>query len=473
MWRRCPPSAVLQEKRKIGSLYFSRMHWIASYSIRIRLWSIFLKFRRLRVLRGSKFVEQPMERLNGDLYGLRRPTGHGESASQLQIIKLKSLHLPLLSNTMTQIVDNLIKWLNLVEHTLLKPADRTQLDEWLSAAEDLTEGLDLEEPAADLLVQQILDGYEETLKAAYASVATPTIPKEKLLALCATEQIEQRTPAWYKQMGTVLSASELGSLFASPKSRATLILSKVNPSPRPPQPLAVLSASMSAFDWGIRFEPVVKQIYNHKYRTTIQELGRLVSTTDRRCSASPDGLILEDPASIRTGRLLEIKCPVTRQPDGKVPKDYYTQMQMQLFVTDLEACDFVEAVFHSPYSSPLKKDGPGLYYGEIALIHTLNELGLEENGRYEYGPVFEEPSTETWMPPLKSNEIITERIPWKLLEWHEQVVIRSPTWWPKTEPFVNAFWLDVERARVDPSFLAEHLKKKVVEEDTCLIRLPL
>ena len=371
---------------------------------------------------------------------------------------------------MSQIVENLIKWLNLVEYTLHKPADRTQLDEWLNAAEDLTDGLDLEETAASILVQQILDGYEDTLKDAYASTAIPLVPKEKLLALCGKHQIEQRTLAWYKQMGTVLSASELGSLFASPKSRASLILSKVNPSPRPSQSLAVSSASMTAFDWGIRFEPVVKQIYNFKYKTIIQELGRLLSETDSRCSASPDGLILEDPAHIRTGRLLEIKCPVTRQPDGKVPKDYYTQMQMQMFVTDLEACDFVEAVFYSPYSIPLKKDGPGLYYGTIVLIHTLNELGLEENGRYEYGPVSITPETELWTPPLRSNEVITERIPWKLLEWHEQLVVRSTTWWPLTKPFVDAFWLDVERARVDASFLDEHLKKKVVEE-VCLIRL--
>ena len=373
---------------------------------------------------------------------------------------------------MTELVDNLVKWLNLVELTLSQPADRTQLDEWLQAAEDLTEGLDLEEPAAQILVQQILDGYEETLQHHYSSITTPVQSREKLLALCAKEQIEQRTPAWYKQMGTILSASELGSLFTSPKSRAALIMSKVNPAPRPPQPLAVPSAVMSAFDWGIRFEPVVKQIYNFKYGTTIQELGRLLSQTDKRCSASPDGLILEDPSNIRTGRLIEIKCPVTRQPNGKVPKDYYTQMQMQLFVTDLDACDFVEAVFHSPYSSPLKKDGPGLYYGEIALIHRIDEQGLEQDGRYEYGPVSVDRATEEWQPTLGPNEVITERVPWKLLEWHEQVTMRSATWWDTTKPFVDAFWLDVERARVDPSFLDEHLKKKEAVEEVCLIRLP-
>ena len=367
---------------------------------------------------------------------------------------------------MTDILDRVIMWLNLIEHTLSKPADRTQLDEWLQAAEDLVEGLDLEEPAATLLVQQILDNYEEVLTASYNSITIPVPPREKLLALTVKQQIEQRTPAWYKQMGTVVSASELGSLFSSPKSRAALIMSKVNPVARPSQPLAVPSHSMTAFDWGIRFEPVVKQIYNHKYQTTLHELGRLLSDTDSRCSASPDGLVLQDPADVRTGRLIEIKCPVTRAPDGKVPKDYYTQVQMQLFVTDLEACDFVEAVFHSPYSSPLKKDGPGLYHGTLALIHTLNDVGLEENGRYEYGPV----NTDDWTPTLGPKEVLTERVPWKLLEWHEQVILRSPSWWPKTQPFVDAFWTDVDRARQDPSFLDEHLKKKAAPDAVCLIK---
>jgi len=365
---------------------------------------------------------------------------------------------------MSDLLDHLIQWLTLVEATLSRPVDRTQLDEWLQAAEDLSEGFDLEEA----LVDQILDNYEDVFQHAFSSTKTPVIEREKLLALMNAEQIEQRTAAWYKQASSVLTASELGSLFASPKARASLILSKVQPQPRPPQPLAVPSHGMSAFDWGIRFEPVVKQIYNHKYRTTIHELGRLLSKTDRRCSASPDGLVLEDPNHERTGRLLEIKCPVTRAPDGKVAKDYYSQIQMQLFVTDLEACDFVEAVFHSLYSSPLKRDGPGLFYGTIALIHTINEQGLEQAGRYDYGPVSETPDPVSWNPVLGPHEIVTEWIPWKLIGWHEQVVLRSTEWWPKTRPFVDTFWSDVERATTDPSFLDEHLKKK---EEKCLIRL--
>jgi hypothetical protein len=143
-------------------------------------------------------------------------------------------------------------------------------------------------------------------------------------------------------------------------------------------------------------------------------------------------------------------------------------MQMQLHVTGLSTCDFVEAVFYSPYSSPLKKDGQGLFCGQIALIYTVDEQGLDQQGRYEYSSVTTEP--QPFAPLLKDNERIAELIPWKLLEWHEQQVVRSEAWWQTTKPLMDVFWDDVAKARVDPSFLNEHLKKKV-EPDVCLIKL--
>jgi len=366
---------------------------------------------------------------------------------------------------MNTLLERLVAWITLIE-SMVQPQDGTQLEQWLNEAENLTEGMDLEDPVAQILTEQILNGYEETLRFRFETRSLDTPLEAHIQDLCTRPQLEQRTTAWYKQMGTLISASELGSLFGSPKQRAQLIMSKVNPVTRPPQPLAIESAHMSAFDWGIRFEPVVKQIYTYKYNTTIQELGRLLHPTDPRCSASPDGLIISQE---RYGRLLEIKCPVTRQPDGKVPKDYYHQMQMQLHVTGLDICDFVEAVLFSPYSSPLKKDGKGLLFGAIALVYTVDSQGLDQNGRYVYGPVDTEP--RTFEPVLKDNERIGELIPWKLLEWHEQQVVRSEPWWQTTKAFMDLFWDDVAKAKVDPSFLNEYLKKKA-EPDVCLIKLP-
>jgi hypothetical protein len=362
------------------------------------------------------------------------------------------------------IVERLKAWITLIEAVLLKPQDTTQLDAWIDEAEDLTEGLGFEEEDGQL-VEEVLEGYERLFQEQFRSVASTvisTVPEETLLRLKARHQTEQRSAAWYAQAATILTASELGTLFGSPKARASLILSKVNPVRRPLQPVAVASQAMSAFDWGIRFEPVVKQIYNYKYSTTIYELGRLISEVDTRCSASPDGLVESDPLHIRTGRLIEIKCPVTRIPDGKVPKDYYNQIQLQLQVTGLNACDFVEAVFTSPYSSPLKREplvSPE-FRGEIVLLE--NSTGTQ---RYEYSPINCDPD---W---LTTSDLIVERVPWTLHTWHEQVVVASTTWWPSIKPAVDTFWQDVEKAKADPEFLASLIPKKV-DSEACLIRIP-
>jgi len=91
----------------------------------------------------------------------------------------------------------------------------------------------------------------------------------------------------------------------------------------------------------------------------------------------------------------------------------------------------------------------------------------EGYSHYEYGPVNQIPYTLS----LKPDETLKERIPWTLTEWHDQVVAQSESWWQTTKPLMDAFWTDVERAKMDPSFLEEHLKKKE-KEDKCLIRLP-
>ena len=355
------------------------------------------------------------------------------------------------------LVDRLIAWLTLIEH-MPKPRDQKQLLDWLEEADQLSEGFDLPEEIVDLM----LDGYEESM----VFEKSPIISKDILDALCNRPQIEQRTAAWYQQAVTLLTASELGNLFGSVKQRAHLIMSKVNPVLRPSKVLAMPSNEMNAMDWGVRFEPVVKDIYNFKYGTTIKELGRIINPEDNRCSASPDGLIYSDPSNLRTGRLIEIKCPVTRKPDGKIPKDYYIQIQMQLKVTGMTHCDFVEAVFDSPYGVKPREVQtrltPPQFQGEILLVQDA-----EGYSRYEYGPVNQIP----FDLPLKLEETLVERIPWTLTEWHEQVVAQSESWWQTTKPLMNAFWTDVERAKTDPSFLEEHLKKKE-KEDRCLIRLP-
>lgn len=335
----------------------------------------------------------------------------------------------------------------LIEKWLCDPEDSTQLEQWLESFDILAHSFEFSDEEQGY-IDTIMDMYEEQLKTNIKMKKTEIQSSNYLNELLDRKQIEQRTPAWYEQMSTIISASELGNLFASARQRAKMVVSKSVPYQHRNQSLAVTSDRMSAFDWGIRFEPVVKQLYEYKYGTTIKELGRLYHQTDKRCAASPDGLVYHCPKNERTGRLIEIKCPVTRIINGKIPKDYYSQMQMQLHVTGLKVCDYVEAVFSSKYNNTPKREGPVLYNGFIAVVNNSTNL------YYMYSPI----NVKDWTP-VTDDEIV-EIIPWNLVQWGEQMVTRSEEWWTSILPVIDAFWEDVEKAKRGEFTVPESTRKR-------------
>jgi hypothetical protein len=359
---------------------------------------------------------------------------------------------------------------DLFKNWLSEPQDAVQVKQWVQDADMLAYSYEFTEKEL-AYVDRIIEMYEEQFteqiaKKAAATIQTDIPSKEVLDTLLNRKQVEQRTPEWYAQMTQIVSASELGNLFASPRIRAKMVMSKTIPYEARYQPLAVPSDSMAAFDWGIRFEPVVKQIYEHKYRTVVKELGRLIHPTYEKCSASPDGLVYSCPKNERTGRLIEIKCPVTREIDGNVPKDYYSQMQMQLQVTGLKVCDYVEAVFASKYNNNVIKEGPAMYSGYIALVR-YKEMRGDNEFYYAYSPVNVD---ETWQPEVGEGEHIMEMIPWRLMQWCEQKVARSEEWWESIRPVIDAFWEDVEKAKRGEFVVPESTRPaKKPKEDKCMI----
>lgn len=381
----------------------------------------------------------------------------------------------------------------LFEKWLPDPEDATQIQQWTEAAAALAHSFefsDREQRYIDRIIEMYAEQFTCYLERSSSALSQPLeAPMRAYLEeLLQRKQTEQRTPEWYAQMGTIISASELGNLFASPRQRAKLVASKALPYQPRNQPLAVTSDRMSAFDWGIRFEPVVKQIYEDKYGVTVKELGRMHHPADPRCTASPDGLVYHCPKGERAGRLIEIKCPVTREVDGIIPKDYYTQMQMQLHVTGLTHCDYIEAVFASKYNNMEVKEGPGWYSGIVAVVRyaekaeePVESMDTEDavvetrnippvsvqDFYYAYSPLHCE---ETWIPPLKEGEELVELIPWRLLLWSEQGVKRSEEWWVALQPMIHTFWEDVERAKRGEFTIPESTRApKRKKEEPCRI----
>lgn len=376
---------------------------------------------------------------------------------------------------MSQYQKKLTDLISLLEKWLSDPADATQLEQWVEAADALAYSFEFTE-REQIYVDRMLEMYAEQFRRRLErSLSIPSTFQEDTehTAICRymeellqRKQTEQRTPEWYAQMSTVISASELGNLFASPRQRGKLVLSKTGPYVPRNQPLAVPSDSMSAFDWGIRFEPVVKQIYEHKYEVMVKELGRMHHPHDSRCTASPDGLVYHCPYKQRMGRLIEIKCPVTREVDGVIPKDYYTQMQMQLHVTGLHHCDFIEAVFASKYNQMDVKEGPGWYNGIIALVRFREVIGVQDF-YYVYSPLH---CDADWSPSIAEGEELVELIPWRLLLWSEQAVKRNEEWWTALQPMLRMFWEDVDKAKRGEFLLPESSRApKRKKEEACQI----
>ena len=356
--------------------------------------------------------------------------------------------------------------INLIENWLSNPEDSVQLEQWIDAADTIAHSFEFSDTDQSY-VDRIIEMYEEQFKFRLSNkLINNDVPSiEFLNELINRKQIEQRTAEWYAQMTTIISASELGNLFGAVRQRAKMVLAKTVPYEARSNPLVAFSDRMSAFDWGIRFEPVVKQIYEHKYGVEIKELGRLIHPTYNKCSASPDGLIYRCPKNERTGRLIEIKCPVTREMDGTVPKDYYAQMQMQLHVTGCKKCDYVEAQFSSKYNNTPERIGPGLYNGYIGLIRYA-EMKDGQEFYYVYSPVNVD---SNWTPEIKEEEEVIEIIPWRLFQWGEQIITRSEEWWTSIQPIIDIFWEDVEKAKRGEFVVPESTRVKKPKEDKCMI----
>jgi hypothetical protein len=277
--------------------------------------------------------------------------------------------------------------------------------------------------------------------------------------LLSTPQIEQRTEAWYLDAAGLLSASQFNTILKSGRTRGQVVLQKASMLPPDPQQRknCVATKDLNAFTWGIRFEPIVKQIYQDLTKTHVVDLGRLRHPIDPRLAASPDGLVVEGPPECY-GRFVEFKAPVTRKILSVVPEDYMAQMQIQMEVGGVEQCDYLEIKFNSAYGAKeMKEQKDAVYFGMIYLI------GNNEPIRYEYSPL----NDLDWKPELNGEEQILEEIPWWTSEWFTTTVGRSRSWFASVQPAIAAFWEDVEKAKRGEYNLPESKRQK--KDPVCLI----
>lgn len=247
--------------------------------------------------------------------------------------------------------------------------------------------------------------------------------------LLTATQTEQRTESWYNKT-EFLTASEIEAIWKGPRTRGTLIQSKVSPGPLGPNTrLAVSRAETNAFDWGIRYEPLVKKLLEEKHSVQIQDLGRIMHPSYPRLGASPDGLITSAPAtSPLLGSLIEIKCPKSRVIDESIPRGYWMQMQIQMQVCNRPSCEYVEVKFEEGCSDE-----------EAQGFITLVSDAFTHEFKYVY--------SNTKSPQLTPSDLVHETYGWKVSVFREITVGKDDVWFASIQNDLESFWKDVALAK--------------------------
>lgn len=162
------------------------------------------------------------------------------------------------------------------------------------------------------------------------------------------DQTEQRTPAWYERRHNMITASSAWKAFGTPAVVNQLIYEKCKPFSE------VMDATStqqmvnvdSPLHWGQKYEYLSAQLYQLKNNTRLGEFGCIQHACPRLSfiGGSPDGINIDNSSPL-FGRMVEIKNIVNREITGIPKEEYWIQMQIQMEVCDLDACDFVETRF--------------------------------------------------------------------------------------------------------------------------------
>jgi len=268
-------------------------------------------------------------------------------------------------------------------------------------------------------------------------------------------QNDQRTDAWHMKRGEMLTASEIYKACkdASPALKHEIVMSKLVPRPRTPA-----GTGPKALLWGTRFEPIAKYIYTTYFQGGIE----IVDTTcvphpvHSFLGASPDGIIItKDKNDFRYGKLVEFKCPISREfsDSTPIPETYYHQMQLQLECTGMQECEYIEVKFKEVnYSEWVDSTAQ---YKSFFLVF--------EDGEVVYKDIEDTRDVPTWR-----KEVIDDRDDrdftityWYFSNMRTSLVPRDPQWLSSNIESFQEVWNIISEHRKNGT-LPENPKEKTV-----------
>lgn len=268
---------------------------------------------------------------------------------------------------------------------------------------------------------------------------------EKLEFIRSILQPEQRTKEWYEFRHNHLTASNIWKCFESESIKNSLIYSKCTPYIPPSGEQKEFVNTDSPLHWGHKYEPLSVLLYEIKYDTVIEEFGCIEHHDHKFIAASPDGINVKK-SNERYGRMLEIKNIVNREITQIPKKEYWIQMQLQMEVTRLNECDFLETRFVEyndvdAYDADLSTEDKGIILMFYEKHDPLYEYYVPQfHGEYE--------AWEEKIFKKHEGHIFMKSIYWKLDEFSCILVLRNKKWFASALPDMECLWNTVLKERV-------------------------
>lgn len=312
--------------------------------------------------------------------------------------------------------------------------------------------------------------YKNPRPATYDPVDKDAV-KAQIDALRAFPQPVQRTPEWYQMRHNLITASNIWKAVGSEANQNSLILEKC-------KPLVAESFDTtnpdSPMHWGVKYEPLTVMIYEYRNKCKVGEFGCIQHPKYPFIGASPDGIVVNDVECI--GRMLEIKNVVSREITGIPKMDYWVQMQVQMEVCNLDACDFIETKFkeYDEVDEDLFYKNKHNYLYNGVILYFIKSDFADGNPHYMYMPLsieLNKTAISDWINEtknaLKDSHILFKRIYWYCETYSCILVKRNRIWFDMALPKIQELWSTVVKERISGY---EHRKpKKRILEKKCLI----
>jgi putative phage-type endonuclease len=331
--------------------------------------------------------------------------------------------------------------------------------------------------------------------------------KKKYLKICkrikelkAKPQPEQRSDEWFKMRKQCITATAVAAVIYEDKNKMPfeVLLEKCG--------RETPFIENKFVHHGKKYEPIATLFYSHLKNINVFEYGLLIHDEITHLGASPDGICekkcLNNTSNLSkiVGRLLEIKCPYSREIihegviDGEIcPHYYWVQVQVQEEVCNLDECDFLQCNI-SEYESfeqfeedtdkifDYKSKTTQMEKGAIIQLFPRNPKPYKNiyeliyQAKYLYPPSLRLNIKETkeWIietlmnlkdyecnegsNKFKGKDYYFDRvIYWKLNEMNCSLIKRDKVWFQEKEPIIEQFWNYVLFYRENDKLLGELL----------------